>query len=153
MRIQTGTTIRRPAEQVFAVVGDPRNDPRWCPHVRSVRQVAGEGPAPGARYEAVHDPLGKPVDLAYEILAYEPPRRIVLRQDDDLGTFTTTVLLEARGPDETRLTQTSKVRFRSFGRRLLAPVIRRFVIKGNREQFARLQALLERDGRLRTRAW
>lgn len=151
MRARVQATIERPIEQVFDLVADPRNDPRWCPHVRTVRQVRGDGPAPGARYAAVHDPMGRPVDLTYEILTLDPPHRLVLEQDDHLGTFVTTLQLERIDEASTRLTQSSDLRFKGAVR-LLAPVIRWFVVRGNREQFRRLDGVLEGAGRADPRA-
>lgn len=142
MRTRVETRIERPIDEVFAFIADPTNDPQWCPNVQSVEQIAGDGPGAGASYHVVHDPMGKPVDLRYDIVAYEPARRLVMRQDDHLGTFTTSYLLEADGGGATRLVQASQLRFKGFGR-VIAPVIRLFVMKGNREQFARLKALLE----------
>lgn len=146
MKTQTETMIARPAEDVFAFVADPSNDPTWCPSVKSVRQVHGDGPEEGARYAVVHDPMGKPVDLDYEIVEREPPHRMVLRQDDHLGTFLTTYTLEPVGEQRTRLVQASDMRFKGWAK-LAAPVVTLFVRKGNREQFARLKSLLEGDKR------
>jgi hypothetical protein len=54
-------SIARYADEVFAFVADARNDPRWCPKVRSVALMSGDGPGAGARYAVVHKPVpGKP---------------------------------------------------------------------------------------------
>lgn len=49
--------IARTVDEVFAFVSDPRNDPRWCPTVRSVEQVQGDGPGVGSAYAVVHQPV------------------------------------------------------------------------------------------------
>jgi uncharacterized protein YndB with AHSA1/START domain len=41
VEIVRSVEIDRPTADVFAFVADPRNDPRWCPKVRSVEQAAG----------------------------------------------------------------------------------------------------------------
>lgn len=144
MKARAETTIERPAEEVFAFVADPANDPQWCPNVRSVQQASGDGPGEGARYEVVHTPTGKPVQLSYEILELEPPRHLLMRQEDDMGTFLTTYELEPAGEGRTRIVQRSEMRFKGLAR-IAAPVISLLVRKGNRDQFARLKALLEAE--------
>lgn len=143
MKVRTETTIERPVDEVFAFISDPFNDPAWCPSVRSVVQAAGDGPGVGARYDVVHDPMGKPAELRYEILEFDPPTRMVMEQVDHLGTFVTTYELSAVG-SATRLIQASDLRFKSYGR-LIAPIVRHFVSKGTRDQFVRLKGLLEHD--------
>lgn len=50
-------TIDRSVADVFAFVRDPTNDRQWCSKVREVRQLGGDGPAPGAQYEVIHRPV------------------------------------------------------------------------------------------------
>jgi uncharacterized protein YndB with AHSA1/START domain len=51
MRVDEVIGIARPPETVWAVVADPRNDPRWC---RTVKSVDGAGER---RWRVVHKPL------------------------------------------------------------------------------------------------
>ena len=77
--------IARPPQDVFAFVAEPANDLRWCGKVRSVQQVAGDGPGPGARYLVVHRPV--PLRPARRrsttrCVGWDPPHRIAWREDD-----------------------------------------------------------------------
>jgi uncharacterized protein YndB with AHSA1/START domain len=92
-------SIERPVEFVFAFVADARNDPRWCPKVRSVAQVSGDGPGPDARYAVVHKPVpGKPArQMEMTCAGYDPPRRIEWREDDGTDLFEVVYKLEDRG--------------------------------------------------------
>lgn len=108
MIIEKSIEIARPPEAVFAFVADPRNDPIWCPKVRSVeRQADGEeGMAPGSRFAVVHRPVPfRPARrMDYALVEWEPPRKIVWLEDDGHDRITVTYLLQ---PTEagTRFTQ------------------------------------------------
>src|SRR4051794_5240690 len=112
MVIERETEVGRSVAEVFAYVADPRHDPEWCPKVLRVEPVDGTGaPVVGARYRAVHRPirLRGAMDLAVEIVALEPPRRVELREEDEDGVFRVTYELEAEGPGRTRMRQRSVV--------------------------------------------
>jgi uncharacterized protein YndB with AHSA1/START domain len=144
--VERSITIDRPVEDVFAFVADCRNDPRWCSRVLSVEQVAGDGPGPGARYRAVHRPirLRKPLDLAVEVLAVEPPHRMTLRERDDDGVFDVAYELRADGAG-TRMTQYDQVDLTGVPG-VLHPLARRTIGRHLDEQLTALKALLESRG-------
>ncbi len=51
MRVEEAIGVARPPETVWALVADPRNDPRWCRTVKSV-DVVGE-----RRWRVMHKPI------------------------------------------------------------------------------------------------
>ena len=108
MEIEREITIDRPIEAVFDFVADSRNDPQWCPKVKSVEQVEGAGPGEGARYAVVHKPVpGRPArDLDLRCVAVDRPRRIELTQDDGTDSFRVTYELSEAGGG-TRIVQRS----------------------------------------------
>ena len=69
MRVEKSIEIRRAPEAVWAVVSDPRNDPRWCPKVKSV-QAAGD-----QRWDVQHRsvPLRPATLIRVEHLTREEP--------------------------------------------------------------------------------
>jgi uncharacterized protein YndB with AHSA1/START domain len=89
VRIEREIEIGRPVEEVFAFVSDARNDPRWCPKVRSVEG----GPD---RYTVVHAPvpLRPPRTMEMTRVATDPPHRIEWSQDDGSDVFRVTYELE-----------------------------------------------------------
>jgi uncharacterized protein YndB with AHSA1/START domain len=113
VRVEREVTIARPVEEVFAFVADPLNDPRWCPKVKSCEQLEGEGPGPGARYLAKHQPTRmKPAaELQMELIELDAPRLVRFREEDDDGVFDVTYLLEPAG-EGTRFTQRSDVEWK-----------------------------------------
>ena len=107
MRVEEAIGIARPPETVWAVVADPRNDPRWCRTVKSV-DVAGEG-----RWRVMHKPipLRPPRELELKQLEAEPPHRLVLRQEDLAAVFDVEYRLEPTHT-RTRFMQVSESRGR-----------------------------------------
>ena len=84
LRVARGIRIARPPEDVFALVAEPANDPRLVRQVRSVEQVLGAGPGPGARYLVVHRPVPLRPErrMDHRCVGWDPPHRIAWREDD-----------------------------------------------------------------------
>jgi hypothetical protein len=68
-------------EDVFAFMADLGHAPRWVAGVVGVRQVAGDGPGPGARYDVVRRVRGDLRGTAVACTGWEPPRRLSWRED------------------------------------------------------------------------
>lgn len=68
-------TIKRPAAEVFAFVGNGLNAPKWRPSVLDIELVSGDGV--GAVYrQGVQGPMGRRIAADYEVTAFEPNRRL-----------------------------------------------------------------------------
>jgi len=140
MRVEEAVGIAQPPETVWAVVADPRNDPRWCRTVKSV-DVVGE-----RRWRVMHKPipLRPPRELELTPLQAEPPHRLVWRQENSAAVFNVEYRLEP-SQNGTRFTQVSEFEWKrlpwilhaAFGRAVRGEV---------RGQLLRLKALLEHDG-------
>lgn len=75
---ESSTFIARPAEEVFAYVADVRNDPNWHKDVHSATVIRGNGQLGDG---TVFDVKGK-VSGTEEIIAYEPPQKVVIKGAD-----------------------------------------------------------------------
>ena len=143
MGVQRSVEIQRPPEEVFAFVADARNDPRWCGTVVACDQRAGDGPGPGARYEARHKPtpFHRVMPRSIEVVEYTPPRVMRWRQEDANGVFHITYQVEptARGA---LLTQRDEIEWKVPGP--AGRVAERlFVRRHIGEQMSALKRLLE----------
>jgi hypothetical protein len=143
MVIEREVTIERPIGEVFDFVLDSRNDPRWCPKVKSVELVAGDGPGPGARYAVVHKPVpGRPArDLDLRCGAAERPTRIELTQDDGTDSFDVTYELSELGGG-TRLVQRSEANIGAVPR-FMYPLWRHGIGRDVARQLRELKKLLD----------
>lgn len=99
MQIERSITIAREIDDVFAFVCDSRNDPIWCPKVKSVEHRGGPDSGPGAEFLVVHRPVPLlPVrQMKHTLVAWERPREIVWAEDDGQDRITVTYSLEPAG--------------------------------------------------------
>lgn len=135
--------IERPVDDVFEVIVDPRNDGRWCPRVGDCRQVHGESPRVGARYELEHSPsLQRTHTRRIELVEIDRPRKAVSIQEDDVARFRISYLLEETATG-TRLTQRDEIDWN------IGPIARRIgrriVNRHMGEQLWSLKTLLEKE--------
>ncbi len=133
--------IDRPPDEVFGVVADPRNDHRWCPRVGECRQLRGDGPRLGARYELRHHPtLKRPHSRWIEIVGVDPPTSVVSVQEDEVARFTISYALEPTATG-TRLTQRDEIEWRIGV--LSRPIARWIINRHISGQLRSLKRLLE----------
>ena len=140
-RLEGREEIRRPPEEVFAFVADPRNDPRWCPRVLGCEQAAGDGVEAGARFVARHSPsLKRAHERTIDVLEVDAPRRIVTSQRDQVADFTITYEVEPSGSG-TVIRQTDEIDWNiPFWQ---VPVARPIVRRHISSQLATLKQVLE----------
>jgi len=69
-------TIGAPVGEVFDLVADERNEPKYNPRIRRAEKVT-EGPVgPGARFVAEPKGMGAKGAMTLEVLEYERPHRL-----------------------------------------------------------------------------
>ncbi|MFC8915883.1 ATPase [Streptomyces sp. WAC05374] len=136
--VLTETVIGAPCDIVAAYVADPSNAPEWYVNIVSVEWETESEVRVGARAAFVARFLGRRLVYTYEIVAYEPGRRLVMRADQGPFPMETTYTWEPYGPegDHTRMTLRNRG---GGGGRVLAAAMRR----ANRKDLAMLRHLLE----------
>jgi hypothetical protein len=78
-RTERSIVIRRPRTDVFALVSNPENDPRWHDSVVEAA-LASSGPlAVGSRFRLVHSAGGRREELTGEITHWSPNDRVGFR--------------------------------------------------------------------------
>jgi uncharacterized protein YndB with AHSA1/START domain len=75
-------TVTAPADDVWDVVSDPFALPRWWPHVIRVEDASAE-----AWTKVLRTPQGRTVRADYTRLEWQPPRRVVWRQELEESPF------------------------------------------------------------------
>jgi hypothetical protein len=141
MAIEHHVEIQRAQTDVFDFVADARHDPVWCKRVISCVQREGDGPAVGARYEALHRPIPGPARRRQiEIVAFDPPTAIRWIQEDGNGVFDIIYLLT---PTDfgTRFTQRDQIEWKIP--RWIVPLAERRVNSNIAAQQQQLMQVLE----------
>jgi carbon monoxide dehydrogenase subunit G len=131
MRLHETRQIDLPPEEVFDYVANFANTEEWDPGVKSARQV-GDGPiGVGTRYDVVSEFGSSQIPMVYEIVEYEPHRRVVLSGHGDTITAVDTIVLEAIDGGAL-VDYTADLTFENWIKYvdpLVAPVMRRLVGK------------------------
>lgn len=74
--IRKSIEIRATAEQVFAYLADPENDPLWVPSLMEVRNISGSGSE--LRYEWTYKMVGFKLDGETRTVEHVPSERLVV---------------------------------------------------------------------------
>jgi uncharacterized membrane protein len=101
-RISESLVVEASPEEVWDVVADPRNLPRWNRFIRSVRDVPENGLRAGSKYWTVLGGLGVSVKVRADVEEIEPPRYSRVRLSGPLDAVVTTWVRPA-GSGRTRL--------------------------------------------------
>ncbi|MFF8290872.1 SRPBCC family protein [Streptomyces sp. NPDC016309] len=136
--VLTETVIGAPCDLVAAYAADPSNAPEWYVNIVSVEWETPAEVEVGARAAFVARFLGRRLVYTYEIVAYEPGRRLVMRADQGPFPMETTYTWEPYGPGGDRTLMTLRNRG-DGGSRVVAAAMRR----ANRKDLALLRHLLE----------
>jgi uncharacterized protein YndB with AHSA1/START domain len=90
--IRVGGTIRRPVEDVFAVLSDPENAPKWSPNALQEELTSPRPVQVGSTRRAVVRTLGRGRAENHAVCtAFEPNRRIAWRSISAPVPFEVTV--------------------------------------------------------------
>lgn len=73
---EMGTIVNRPVEEVFAMLADLANDPKWRREWVEARATTEGALGVGSRCVLVGKALGKRTEAEYEITGFEPNRRV-----------------------------------------------------------------------------
>jgi carbon monoxide dehydrogenase subunit G len=139
IRIELTVEIARTPEDVFALLSDVERLSEWQ---TSAVEAHTDGPlAEGSRITEKRRLLGREVDSELEVVAYEPPQRLILRSLG--GPVKFTVDHELAAQDEgTLLTLVAEAEPGGL-MRLTGPMIARTAEQQFRQDFDRLKELLE----------
>lgn len=139
MRVEAHIEIARGPEQVWDVVADRANDPRWCRKVKRAERVDG------SRWNVWHRPvpLRPAALLKTEHLREEPPRYLTMREEDDASVFIVEYRLDPI-PAGTSFTQVSEFHWKKLPSPL-QPIFAYGVKRDVRAQLRNLKRLLESE--------
>jgi uncharacterized protein YndB with AHSA1/START domain len=76
VRIEGDIVINRPPEEVFDLVADERNEPRFNPRMRRAELITKGPIGVGSRFRAEVASAGRPIEMVIEYTGFERPRRL-----------------------------------------------------------------------------
>jgi uncharacterized protein YndB with AHSA1/START domain len=110
--VEVSVDVDASPEDVWRVVADPRNLPRWDRHVTKVVGVPADGLQVGTEYTTRLTFWGVSAHVEAEVLELDQPKRSVIRLSGPLIKATVTTHITPIGEDRTRLEHHIEYRFR-----------------------------------------
>jgi hypothetical protein len=138
----TEVVIARPREMVAAFAADPDHVPEWYRNITSIEWKTARPLAIGSRIAFIAQFLGRRLSYTYEVAAWVPNERFVMRTADGPFPMETTYTWEDAGRGATRMTLRNRGTPHGFSI-WLAPVMGIAVRWANRKDLAVLKTVLE----------
>ena len=134
--------IDRPLDEVASYAADPDHVTAWYASISRVEWLTPRPVAVGSRLAFVATFLGRELAYTYEVVAFEPGRRLVMRTDQGPFPMETTYEWAPRDSGGTRMTLRNRGEPVGWSS-VAAPVMALAVRRANAKDLARLRALLE----------
>lgn len=116
MALYRGTVASsRSQAEAFAYMANFDNVRDWDPTVAEARALQDGEPGAGSRFFVRVHWLGRDLPLTYEVVEFEPPRRLVLRAENSTSVSEDTVEVVERGQGS-ELTYEARVTLKGLAR-------------------------------------
>lgn len=133
--------VDRPLDDVFAFVGDFANTKDWDPGVADASKIT-DGPIDvGTTYRVDVLFNGRKLPMTYEVTAWDPPNRVVLRGEGSTVTAVDDIRFEATDTG-TRIHYSADLRLKSV-LRLVEPLLKGRFDETGRKAMAGMKRALE----------
>jgi uncharacterized membrane protein len=140
--VQTQIVIARPLEMVAGYTFDPDNAPEWYVNINSAEWITPKPLQKGSRIAFKAKFLGRELAYVYEIVEFEPSKRLVMRTHQGPFPMETTYTCENAGNDQTLVKLQNKGNPTGFSR-LFAPFMSMMMRKANNKDLQKLREILE----------
>jgi uncharacterized membrane protein len=141
--VETTITIDRPRLEVAAYAADPGHATRWYANIRSVEWRTPPPAVVGSRVAFVARFLGRTLAYVYEVRESVPGERFVMSTTDGPFAMETTYSWRDAPGGGTLMTLRNRGEPSGFSG-LAAPLMTSAMRRANRNDLARLKAILER---------
>jgi uncharacterized protein YndB with AHSA1/START domain len=139
----TEIVIARPRDEVSEFAANPDNVAAWYVNIKSAEWKSERPLRAGSRVAFVAQFLGKRLAYTYEFVEFIPHQRLVMRTADGPFPMETTYTWESTEEGGTCMTLRNRGTPAGFSR-VVAPFMAAAMRRANRNDLARLKALLER---------
>ena len=142
INVLTEIIINRPAEAVSAYAADPSNAPDWYTNIESAKWRTSPPLRTGAKVAFSAHFLGRRLEYTYEVVAFVPGERLVMRTAQGPFPMETTYTWASAGNGSTHMTLRNRGEPAGFSK-ILAPFMAGAMRRANNKDLARLKSVLE----------
>jgi len=142
INVLTEIIINRPAEAVSAYAADPSNAPDWYTNIESAKWRTSPPLRTGAKVAFSAHFLGRRLEYTYEVVAFVPGERLVMRTAQGPFPMETTYTWASAGNGSTHMTLRNRGEPTGFSK-ILAPFMAGAMRRANNKDLARLKSVLE----------
>src|SRR5437870_9835769 len=93
-RAEISTTIKRPVEDVFAILSNPENSPQWSSSSLESTKTSAGPIGVGTTTRSVGKLLGRRIESESEVTEFEPNRKFAAQSKSGPFPFQTSVTFE-----------------------------------------------------------
>ena len=104
INVESSVTISQPIEKVFEFMTKPENDAKWFFGAESKDHTPGEPAGVGSTSQSKLRFLGVPITVTWEVIGYEPPKKIKVKTIEGLVTVEAEYTFEAVAEGQTKVT-------------------------------------------------
>jgi uncharacterized membrane protein len=142
--VSTDITILRPREQVAAYTANPENAPSWYENIKEIEWKSSPPLATGSQIAFIATFLGRRLEYTYEIIEFQPGRRLVMRTSEGPFPMETIYSWDDAADGSTRMTLRNRGSPSGFSN-LLAPFLASNIRRENRKDLEKLKQVLESE--------
>jgi hypothetical protein len=141
--VRTEIVIKKPVAEVAAFAADPDNVTKWYVNIYEAVWQTPKPLAVGSKVAFKAKFLGKELAYVYQVMEYEPGKKLVMKTADGPFPMETTYLWEAVDAGATRMTLINRGKPSGFSA-LLAPFMKMAMRKANQKDLIKLKSVLEK---------
>jgi uncharacterized membrane protein len=143
IKVETKVLIERPSDEVFAYISNFENNPKWQSGQLEARFTSEEPLGVGSTYDQVAKFLGRRIVSTFEVLEYEPNRKVKASSTSGSFPITFTRMAEPRG-EGAEVTAIIEGDASGFFK-LAEPLLKRMVQSSVDADYQNLKRILESD--------
>lgn len=142
--VTTNLIINRPISEVADYSGNPDNAPTWYVNIKSAEWRTSKPLTIGSLIAFKARFMGKELAYVYEVIEWEPNKKMVMRTADGPFPMETTYTWEDLGEGKTMMTLRNAGAPSGFSK-LFKPLMTSMMKKANRKDLQMLKEILEQN--------